>query len=73
MTRRQVVMTRLGGPGHGDVVHYTMPLSDESYPGAYSLPEMFLNAADFHALGGPEQITVTIEAGDRLNHEGTTP
>jgi hypothetical protein len=60
ITKRTVVLERLGGPGHGDVVHYTLPLSDETYPGSHSLPEMFMNAADFTALGSPERITVTI-------------
>lgn len=36
-----------------------------------SFRKVVLDAGDWRSLGSPEQITVTIEGGDRLNDEGS--
>jgi hypothetical protein len=59
-TKRQVVLARVAGPGHGEDVWFAAPGRTH---------EMFWSAADFRALGEPERITITIEAGERLDEE----
>jgi hypothetical protein len=69
---REVVLDRIAGPGHGSNVLF-MRRVDEMTTGSPILveqqPTLFLDAADFRALGEPERITVTIQAGERPEEE----
>lgn len=65
ITKRQVVLPlSLPADCEGDVAVYEPGPEMEVRE-----PEVCLSFADYMALGEPEQITVTIEPGDRLNEE----
>lgn len=56
------VMTRVGGPGHGDNVMYRVVThAPDGCREAHDKPLLYLSAEDFDALGSPDEITVIIE------------
>lgn len=64
----QVVLTRIAGPGHGGNVLFMQ--RERRLEGGRprlvdSQPTLFLDAQDFVDLGSPEEITITIQPGDR--------
>lgn len=71
ITKRQVVLDRMADEQnlHERYGYVMFAVSDDE--GDADLPELYVAEADFRALGEPEQITVTIEPGDRLGEETT--
>jgi hypothetical protein len=69
ITKSRHLLDRAAGPGHGLVAMYAAQDGDT---GGEADPKLFITADDYAALGSPQQITVTIEPGDRLN-DGEVP
>ncbi len=62
-----IVLARIAGPGHGENVLFMQRTRTSGRAVLEELPTLFLTADDFHAMGSPEEITVTIEPGNTVH------